>query len=1145
MEALFLRLLNTALVSTWLVLAVLLLRLLLRRAPKWARVALWGVVAVRLVWPFSLQSVFSLVPSAQVVTPEIVYEAHPALHTGIPAVNQAVNPVMEAAFAPEAVQSANPLQVWSFVGAVVWLLGLGVMAAYAAISYGRIRRRVAAAVRLRADLWVCDEVDSPFILGLLRPRIYLPSDLEEGQIPYVEAHERAHLRRRDHWWKPLGFGLLAVYWFHPLLWVAYALLCRDIELACDERVIRNLGAEEKRAYSRALLSCSVRGPLVAACPLAFGEVGVKARIRAVLNDRKPAFWLAVLAVIACGAAAVCFLTDPQVKEATALRLTEARTGWRESSYRVEASLTPVEADTPELSQELLSQWEACSAQSPEAQMASSTAPGLLSRSFASWLDAWEACGTTFGGVRPAAPLEGAFPREGDVRLTWTGEADGTVTGVSASARYQGEGAAVELSALLPLGAAPYAVSGVWDGRVRFATRQEKLTEDVTALVLDIRGAGTYDRTDAFFAWNNILYTLHVTGESGRAAVEETLAAALEVFRLAMTKGTSGGPQRLSLNDCILLSGKGMDLTPADLTGFRYTEVGSGLYIRCYPINDLYELLVGSRGPEGELLYAELRVLDGSGDAIDIRTDSVTDFITSHRDAVPQEAPTAIDFTWEGTTFTYGDATYDLTELAPAMNAILACDRVGRDILIEGHINPRVGVYLIYDTEERNFTAQLTGSNLIWQGEDLTTGLYTLQGDILDYTGELVASVDLAEGEYLCALAFSEDGRAVEATVLTAAGEERTETIPLSDRGTAQGDFANIMGFPGRWTEEVYGPWRQRTYYAQTAAGLVPVAESFGFDDRRDYAVDLDGDGVMELVCNCVYGGDGYEAAYVYRRVGDAIERGSLDWEALDLPGWDGQDSGVAGAPGSRYEGGVFRVTYPAGGQVRSRTVRGLEAVAFTPYCLWRDGSRLTAYQRSLRSILERRLLPDGRALDYDGSPMEENRFALLDVDGDGGQELLLDYLTPGVYAGYGQYVFGYDGAAVEEEFSAFNGIRYYSNGLALAPWSHNHSRGEAVWPYTVSRYNRDTGRYEGLYMVEAWDRQWHPMDFPDEVDADGDGVVYRVGRSVPSDRDYMSDVQVLDLEAYSAWRTALTAGAAELDIPWQSLTAEHIAALTA
>ena len=328
MGAVFLTLLHMSLAASALVVVVVVLRLLLKRAPKAIHCALWAMVALRLLLPFSVESSFSLIPQdvaeGELLTEwqddyvgdvTVIYDDSALYQDAVAAGREPfadgeggyyVVTAPDRLDAPDTVETAVlPILGW------VWLVGCTAMLLYAAVSFFRIRRRVRLSLPLRDNIWRCEAVDSPFILGFFRPNIYLPYDMDEGQAQYVIAHEEAHLRRRDHWWKPLGFLLLAVYWFNPLLWVAYILLCRDIELACDERVIRDMDASAKKAYSEALLSCSLPRHMVAACPLAFGEVGVKKRIASVLHYKKPAFWVMVVAILACVVVAVCFLTNPK------------------------------------------------------------------------------------------------------------------------------------------------------------------------------------------------------------------------------------------------------------------------------------------------------------------------------------------------------------------------------------------------------------------------------------------------------------------------------------------------------------------------------------------------------------------------------------------------------------------------------------------------------------------------------------------------------------------------------------------------------------------------------------------------------------------------------------------------------------------
>lgn len=311
MAAVFLKLLNLSISASWLVLAVLVLRLVSKRSPKWVNVLLWGIVALRLVLPFSIESALSLIPSAETVSPAAVqFDPAPTITSGVSVIDNAVNPSLSEHFAAVPTASVNPLYVWAYLAGWVWLIGLGAMLLYAFVSYLRLRRRVSVSLPIQDNIYLCDAISSPFILGVVKPRIYLPSGLDEVQRQNVLSHERAHLTRRDHWWKPLGFALLAVYWFNPMLWLAYALLCRDIELACDEQVIRTMDESAVKTYSTVLLACSMPRKAVITCPLAFGEVGVKERVKNALHYKKPAFWVVAASVAVCVIVAVCFLTNP-------------------------------------------------------------------------------------------------------------------------------------------------------------------------------------------------------------------------------------------------------------------------------------------------------------------------------------------------------------------------------------------------------------------------------------------------------------------------------------------------------------------------------------------------------------------------------------------------------------------------------------------------------------------------------------------------------------------------------------------------------------------------------------------------------------------------------------------------------------------
>ena len=311
MNELFLKIINMSISASWLVLAVLILRFVLKKAPKWINVLLWGIVAIRLICPFSFESTLSLIPSAETIPLNIGMDTTPTINSGISAINNAVNPIISQSNTPMAGASVNPLQITIGIYEYIWIFGMIALALYTAISYWRLHRKVDTAVRYKDNIFQSENVSSPFVLGIIKPRIYLPFKINGQYLEHVVAHEQAHIRRKDHWWKPIGFLLLTIHWFNPFMWLAYVLLCRDIELACDEKVIKELGNEQRGDYTQALVACSVNRRMIAACPLAFGEVSVKERVKSVMNYKKPAFWVIIISVIVCVGVAVCFLTNPK------------------------------------------------------------------------------------------------------------------------------------------------------------------------------------------------------------------------------------------------------------------------------------------------------------------------------------------------------------------------------------------------------------------------------------------------------------------------------------------------------------------------------------------------------------------------------------------------------------------------------------------------------------------------------------------------------------------------------------------------------------------------------------------------------------------------------------------------------------------
>ena len=311
MDDVFLKLVNLSISASWLILAVLVLRVVLKKAPKWVMPLLWGVVALRLVCLFSIESALSLIPSAETIPSEIVTETREPVLYEQATLDIVTNPTLPSAAEVPVGVSRQQAQVDFNIYSVLWLAGMAALLVHALVSAGKLKRKLATAILLRDNIYESEFVDSPFVFGVVKPNIYLPMHMDEGTAAHVIAHERAHLARRDHWWKVLGYLVLALHWFNPLVWVAYILFCRDIELACDEKVVKGLDGAARADYSQALLSCAAPGRAVAACPLAFGEGNIKTRVKSALHYKKPAFWVAAAAVLAVVIVAVCFLTNPR------------------------------------------------------------------------------------------------------------------------------------------------------------------------------------------------------------------------------------------------------------------------------------------------------------------------------------------------------------------------------------------------------------------------------------------------------------------------------------------------------------------------------------------------------------------------------------------------------------------------------------------------------------------------------------------------------------------------------------------------------------------------------------------------------------------------------------------------------------------
>lgn len=595
MNELFLKIINMSISASWLVLAVLVLRLVLKKAPQWVNVLLWGLVAVRLVCPFSFESALSLIPSAETIPLDIGMDTTPTINSGINAINNAVNPIISQSNTPMAGASANPLQITIGIYEYIWIFGMIALTLYTVISYWHLRRKLDTAVRYKDNIFQSENVNSPFVLGIIKPKIYLPFKMGLQDLEHVVAHEQAHIRRKDHWWKPLGFLLLTIHWFNPLMWLAYVLLCRDIELACDEKVIKELGNEQRADYTQALVACSVNRRMIAACPLAFGEVGVKERVKSVMNYKKPAFWIVVLAVIACVVVAVCFLTNPK-QDSYTLRIVVPAGSQEEFVYSDE-EVSTIKNSIKIWSGDGLGDTEVLLSPVNETTETGYTATYLthgMPVEFDAEKDTWFKIGVNMQNPTDEDIIVYVEVENVEVRISNESTPD--------SITFEAEILEVHDGYFLVKPESSWAMNSADQIEVPIQNMNPALEPQVGDII-----------------------EIACNGE-----ILETYPARLsKVYSIKVVSETS----RLSLNDVIILSQYGYELSWADFENYDYIETGSGLYIRVYEINDMFRLMIGGNHPEGypdrEPMYIYLCLTDDSDAKIDIRDGGVTEFISEH------------------------------------------------------------------------------------------------------------------------------------------------------------------------------------------------------------------------------------------------------------------------------------------------------------------------------------------------------------------------------------------------------------------------------------------------------------------------------------------------------------------------------------
>ena len=592
MNELFLKIINMSISASWLVLAVLILRFVLKKAPKWVNVLLWGIVAVRLICPFSFESALSLIPSAETFPDQVISGPSFDVQTGIVPVDNRINDYLgDRYFEGVTVPTNNGNNVMTIL-TIVWIIGILLLVTYTIISYQRLNRKIDTAVRYKDNIFQSENVNSPFVLGIINPRIYLPFKMNGQDLEHVVAHEQAHIRRKDHWWKPLGFLLLTIHWFNPLMWLTYVLLCRDIELACDEKVIKELENEQRADYTQALVACSVNRRMIAACPLAFGEVGVKERVKSVMNYKKPAFWIVILAVIACVVVAVCFLTNPiMIGDHFVLTDTDGPANTNKLSYDI--------------------------------QLGNGAMSGEIY--VEQWID-----GTC---VKSSPVVMTQYVDSIEIIMRDRRE-DGTSTGTDIQIETNQYG-----GSLLTYFEHPENFNVIGWGFTGYELNEKRRLTQNDEVIL---AAKAFDDGSGIRAFD--CETL--VNEPERIKDAGYMIVVRAVFSedpLGVTSHSEASfpTEVLTLNDVIILSQKGYDLSWDDFEKYDYIETGSGLYIRVYEINSVFRLMIGGGSPDSDPMYIYLALADDLDTRIDIRDDGVTEFISEYGNLFPAYQPEGI------------------------------------------------------------------------------------------------------------------------------------------------------------------------------------------------------------------------------------------------------------------------------------------------------------------------------------------------------------------------------------------------------------------------------------------------------------------------------------------------------------------------
>ncbi len=724
------KLFNMSLTASVAIVLVILLRLLLKKAPKVISYALWGVVLFRLLCPVSIDSNFSvynlfdapaqesgtITSVIEYIPSNIVHTEYPSVALPVPGISDVINDAL-----PQGREQlvADPLEAPMSITTYIWMIGVLVMAIYSIVSYVRLRRKLSVVVPLRDNIFIADDVKSPFVVGLFRPKIYLPCNLGDKEQEYIILHEQHHIKRLDHVMKALAFLALAIHWFNPLVWVAFILASKDMEMSCDEAVIRKIGSDVRADYSASLLTLATGRRIIAGTPLAFGEGDTKGRIRNLANWHKPAFWVVLIAVIACLALAVGLLTNPAAEREFPIN------GSNVSDLDTEMVVEKIaKAEGLENSSQLLvdadnfdlmftsdfnwandgairflygqnqkyysaqlrmfhddnkyfitdrSEWiepekifllshyldalkympqEEVRQLSPDADgysvfMRHEGAPSdyervlKYSQNGVNSNDGWY----IHLEVQPLHEVEGGgYNGTGDevIHLFYnSGDNRDDIAGKTYL--YDGEGFGSSFTiTLYEDGTFTY-----YEGMLSSYIGTGTFMLDGDTVIMTDNGHGGYglvnhfkrDGDDLVFVEQDSDNFVYVKVKDG-----EKFHRTGEAFK--QNNGADGTTQimpsqKLSLNDVIMLSQKGYDLTWSDFDDYTYIETGSGLYIRVYEINEMYELWIGGGGPDSDPMYIYLALANDLDTRIDIRDGGVTEFISEYGNLAPTYHPEGI------------------------------------------------------------------------------------------------------------------------------------------------------------------------------------------------------------------------------------------------------------------------------------------------------------------------------------------------------------------------------------------------------------------------------------------------------------------------------------------------------------------------